>query len=516
MTQDVIVRGVPRSIALDGWWLASESVDMPGSGGGGAGDWGRVLGAGRSGGVAGLLLLILVGDILFWGHHLGLSLALFAGAVFAVAVLATKPRRGVLYPAILLLVTVLPIVEHLQLLSLAFLAAGLIASLAWLRIPPGAGWDMLLSGVARLSAAVPVLGVRDSGRALGHVRQVLKARAGRPVVSTTFLRNWAFPVGGTLVLGALLVEANPVMERILSNSLRIDLGLVELAERVFFWLGLALLVWPLLNAPEPSVGAKLALKRPRLGLNSGSVLRALTMFNLLLAVQTLMDASILLGGADLPEGMTYATYAHRGAYPLLTTAVLAGGFVLAARPFLGDHRALKPLLLLWLGQNVLLSLSAALRLELYIDTYGLTYLRIHALIWIGLVAIGLALTGWQILRGRTNGWLLLRGAGLGAATLYACCFVNFAGVIAETNLARWERNDWSYICTLGPTASAGVTRAMAANPWITLPSYAEYCPALRTPIIDGWRDWGFRNWRVSDYLAGETLAERAYESPSRR
>ena len=28
--------------------------------------------------------------------------------------------------------------------------------------------------------------------------------------------------------------------------------------------------------------------------------------------------------------MTYASYAHRGAYPLIVTALLAGGFVLLA------------------------------------------------------------------------------------------------------------------------------------------------------------------------------------------
>lgn len=95
--------------------------------------------------------------------------------------------------------------------------------------------------------------------------------------------------------------------------------------------------------------------------------------------------------------------------------MLAGAFALAARPFLGEHRLLKPLVMLWLGgQNVALGLSAMLRLNLYVGgEYGLTYLRIHAGIWMGLVVLGLGLTAWQILRARSNGWLVLRAAGWG-------------------------------------------------------------------------------------------------------
>ena len=150
-----------------------------------------------------------------------------------------------------------------------------------------------------------------------------------------------------------------------------------------------------------------------------------------------------LGVALLPNGMTHAAYARRGAYPLLAAALLAGAFAVPARPSLAEHRALKPLLLPWLAQNVALSPSASLRLLLHIEAYGLTYLRIHALIWMALVAAGLTMTGWQVWRGRTNGWRLVRACTLGLAVLYTCCFVNFAAVIAETNLARKPR-DWSY------------------------------------------------------------------------
>ena len=60
------------------------------------------------------------------------------------------------------------------------------------------------------------------------------------------------------------------------------------------------------------------------------MMRSLVLFNLLFAVQTGMDIHYLWRGAALPDGMTYAAYAHRGAYPLIVTALLAAAFVIVA------------------------------------------------------------------------------------------------------------------------------------------------------------------------------------------
>jgi hypothetical protein len=58
--------------------------------------------------------------------------------------------------------------------------------------------------------------------------------------------------------------------------------------------------------------------------------RSLILFNALFALQSALDLVYLWGGATLPDGMTYADYAHRGAYPLIATALLAASFALIA------------------------------------------------------------------------------------------------------------------------------------------------------------------------------------------
>ena len=96
-------------------------------------------------------------------------------------------------------------------------------------------------------------------------------------------------------------------------------------------------------------------------------MRSLVLFNLLFAAQTVMDINYLWAGAALPEGMSYASYAHRGAYPLIVTALLAATFVIVAmRPGSNAERSplMRALVFLWVGQNVLLVVSSILRLDL--------------------------------------------------------------------------------------------------------------------------------------------------------
>ena len=159
-----------------------------------------------------------------------------------------------------------------------------------------------------------------------------------------------------------------------------------------------------------------------------------------------------------------------------------------------------------------MTLSALYRLDLYVQAYGLTYLRAHALIWMGLVAAGLVLTLIQIAAARTNLWLMVRCMALGFGTLYLCAFVNFADIIARVNLQE-GKIDLAYLCSLGPTAIASVPPALQfAMPEADDSDVFERSCRFTAPQIDGWRDWGFRNWRVLRYLEAQ---EVAHEDPRR-
>ncbi|RZM10675.1 MAG: DUF4173 domain-containing protein [Sphingomonas sp.] len=97
------------------------------------------------------------------------------------------------------------------------------------------------------------------------------------------------------------------------------------------------------------------------------------------------------------------------------------------------------LLLLWIAQNVLLVASSALRLVDYIDVYSLTVLRIAALAWMALVAVGLVLVCWRLLAGRSAAWLVNANALAAAATLVAANAVDLGAIAARWNVDRASR-----------------------------------------------------------------------------
>lgn len=460
--------GLPQTLARDGWWFEAEPAPDHAP---------QRASALPPAGLLGLALVAL-GDLLFWGQAAGLSVAVFALALFGAA-LMLRPTRRWKAPLAVLVLACLPVVEMVQPLSLLLLGLGLVTALAgmYLRSEPltEAVAGLVLHLPQALPAALP---------GLWHARPPSR-------VSRATLRGWALPLGGVILLMALLLQANPILSDLLAQVTLPQIAPAALLARGLFWAGLALLVW---GALTPAPAARLPQIRPRAlpGLNPQAVARALVLFNAALAVQTGMDALFLWGGAALPQGMSAAEYAHRGAYPLMAAALLAGLFALLARPFLAERRGLKPLMLLWIGQNVALTASALLRLEHYVGLYGLTWLRLAAAIWMALVAAGLLLVAWQIGRARSNRWLLIRCTALGIGTLYLCSFLNFAAVVARVNLNH-PALDMEYTCGLGPMAAA----ELAAHP------RGQVC-LIAAPRIAGWRDWGFRAARALRYTKDVT------------
>jgi hypothetical protein len=428
-----------------------------------------------------LLVLVAVANVLFYGHPVGISLALFAGVLGVTLFWLTGDRTPT---SIAILITAcLPVIEDLNPLSAAILTLGMIILALRTHVGLAMGWT-------QLPVAVMVFCVRAVPRAaIDAPRALRRARHHLPDRPTHMGRNWAMPLGLGICFAILLTLSNPLVQAQVERLLTINLAPGNAARRLVFCIAIAAAVWPFLATPNDNKSLVWARIEPaRFGVNASSVSRALILFNAIFAMQTILDVTYLWAGTTLPDGMTYATYAQRGAYPLLATALLAGAFALISRPF--AHGRLRALLMIWIAQTVLLVVSALYRLDLYIQAFGLTYLRIAAAIWMGLVAAGLALTAWQVLRRHSNEWLVLRCALLGIGTVYACAFINFAHIIAEVNLQR-PAHDRAYICNLGPNAAAAIRAYELKHP--------QTC-WTDTHGIEGWRDWGFRTARVQHFL----------------
>ena len=102
-------------------------------------------------------------------------------------------------------------------------------------------------------------------------------------------------------------------------------------------------------------------------------------------------------------------------------------------------------------------ISSIFRLDLYVGAYSLTYLRLAAFIWMGLVAVGLSLILIQIVLRKPNSWLVTANAISLALVLYGCCFINAPRLVASYNVEHSRENggtgsnlDLWYLFSLGP------------------------------------------------------------------
>ena len=343
--------------------------------------------------VAMLLALVGLADLMVWQVTTPrLGLALLALSITAAAYLRAGPaigHRAAMCGWVGMGLATLPVIEEVQSLSVLFLIMGVIHAAGWFVVGSSAAWALAIRASLRLCGWAALRICVDLFRLVQATTRTRVRRTGL----VRLMRDWAVPLGlgGLFVL--LFLNANPVLEvwgqalTRWSPQIHIDPG------RAVFW-GLAgALIWPFLRLDRlrtklqgpARVRAPVAL--PDALFNPRSVLRALLTFNLIFALQTGLDLAFLWGGVSLPAGMTFATYAHKGAYPLVATALLAGGFALIAQPFLPGRPVLRGLLFLWTVQNILLVISSILRLDLYVETYGLTRLRFAAFVWMGLVVV---------------------------------------------------------------------------------------------------------------------------------
>jgi hypothetical protein len=470
-----------------------------------------------------LVLLASLADWLFYRQPVGVSIALFLAAL-ELAAAATNPLRArlreVLIASGVLVAGLAPLLVGMSLLAVLFAIMATAYAALVLVSPERSGWRGRISQSFWL-----VIDGTWQGFADVHNWAQQWSQSERGSARNASLVTWIIPIALSGIFILLFALANPLVEHWFT---RIDprAAFAELSlPRVVFWVVVSLLVWPFVFmrgfstlrqniATEfgPVEGETATTPDRLVLLNPPTVVRCLIIFNILFAVQTVLDLMYLWSGVALPDGMSYATYAHRGAYPLILTALLAGGFVIAAmRPGSDTERSglVRNLVFLWTGQNVLLVISSMLRLDLYVEVYSLTYLRVAAFIWMGLVATGLVLIATRIAFGQTNSWLIRMNLVSLVVVLYVCCFVNFPKIIAEYNVAHSREMsgegvalDAGYLLSLGPQAIPAVDRYLERQRNV-LPLVATQRNTLayaHLARLQNWRAWTYQDWQVARYL----------------
>ncbi|MFC9248845.1 DUF4153 domain-containing protein [Streptomyces sp. NPDC057136] len=410
-------------------------------------------------------------------------------AVGGLALLAVPALRDAGWP------TFLAVVSALALGSLA-----LHGSRSWLGI--------FLGSLGLVGAAVP--GLRWGWRGLRSQAEASRARWG------TVVRTTAVAVVLLVVFGTLFAGADAAFADLLGNLIP-DVSIGDGPWRVFlFVLGLVGALAAAYTAAAPARWDEVTV-RP--GPARGRVEWALPLIvlNLLFAAFIALQLAVLFGGYDkvLEEtDLSYAEYARQGFWQLLwatllTLLVIALALRWAPRGRTRDRTLVRGVLGALCVLTLVVVASALRRMDLYVDAYGLTRLRISVAameLWLGVVLVLI------IAAGVFGARLLPRAVAVSAAVgVLAFGLVSPDGLIAEQNVQRYENDksiDIDYLKTLSADAVPALDK---------LPEPLRSCALARIERnLDDSSDepWYATSWgvmRARDILAERSALERANE-----
>ncbi|MFJ3637228.1 DUF4173 domain-containing protein [Streptomyces sp. NPDC090112] len=246
----------------------------------------------------------------------------------------------------------------------------------------------------------------------------------------------------------------------------------------------------------------------------------LVVLNLLFAGFNAVQLAVLFGGYRKvleSTGLGYAEYARQGFWQLLwatllTLVVIALALRWAPRAGAGDRRLVRAVLGVLCVMTLVVVASALRRMDLYVEEYGLTRLRVSVAameLWLGLVIVLIMAAGLFGAR-----WLPRAVAGSAAAAVLVFGLMSPDGMVAERNVARYEADakiDLAYFQSLSADAVSALDR---------LPEPQRSC-ALRG-INDEMSRAGDVPWyamSLGEYRARRILEERpvtaSYEVCSR-
>lgn len=160
---------------------------------------------------------------------------------------------------------------------------------------------------------------------------------------------------------------------------------------------------------------------------------------------------LFIGGFQLPDGYTYATYAHEGFYQLLAVCLINLIVLFVCIGKFRENLILEIILTIFSACTYIMLSSSVFRMILYIQVYQMTYLRLMTL-WgllvIGIVLFGCVITIWK------NSFCLFQYAMIVVTVLYISLSLARPGyLIAKYNLADKKADvDIHYLLNLGTDA----------------------------------------------------------------
>lgn len=327
----------------------------------------------------------------------------------------------------------------------------------------------------------------------------------------TALRTTAVAVVLLIVFGTLFASADAAFADLLS-SFAPDVSIGDSPWRVFlFLLGLVGALAASYAAAAPVRWDGIVV-RPGRARNRAEWALPLIVLNLLFAAFIALQLTVLLGGYDkvLEEtGLNPSEYARQGFWQLLwatvlTLLVIALALRWAPRGGPGDRTLVRSVLGVLCVLTLVVVASALRRMDLYVDAFGLTRLRISVAaveLWLGVVLLLILAAG--VLGAKLLPRAIVMSAAVG---VLAFGLVSPDGLIAQQNVQRYDESrtiDIDYLDGLSADAVPALD---------TLPEPLRSCAlrSIQRNLRTSDAPWYASSWgeaRARDILAERPLVE---------
>ena len=358
-------------------------------------------------------------------------------------------------------------------------------------------------------------------------------RAGAREHARTALRLALIVAALLFVFGGLLRSADPIFASLVSLP---DLDVETIVSHLFLmgfcaWIAGGWAYGALVESPT----RLRAPDRFPLTLRALDLTTALGTLTVLFGAYVLTQLGWFFGGERFlhaTTGLTAAQYARQGFFQMAFVVALVVPLLLATRAVLAPEPAIaRRHTLLSLPIVVLLGamiLSAALRMRLYVHYYGLTTERLYTLVFMGWLAIVLALLATTVLRGQ--GRLFAGGSVISAIAILIGLHVAVPDlVVARVNLARAASGesktplDLAYLARLSGDAVPLAVEATLAAPTAQQrsdPFDADAHCAASSRLLNQWgpasrvvvrrqRLGAWRTWNAGEEQAVRAVGERS-------
>jgi hypothetical protein len=246
----------------------------------------------------------------------------------------------------------------------------------------------------------------------------------------------------------------------------------------------------------------------------------LTSVNLLLIVVNYVDIKCLWFGFNPPNNFCFKDFVHEGTEVLIASIVLAMFIILyffrMNLNFIPKNKMLVLLANIWLLQNLILTISVALRNYYYINFHALAYKRIGVAFFLILVTVGLISIFIKV-NYKKSGYYLWR---INSWTIYflvvILSLINWNELIVQYNLKHWSKKDVDvdFYFQLSPNISnylidnrATIQQQIIANQqanhnWLENKSKATFDSTLtirHTEYLNKIKNDAWQSWNYMDY-----------------